>query len=273
MSSLATHTEQIQSHDAAPKQRIRSDSPPVRSTDVGIRQAPHRNRSTSIHRHPDVECEVSKWTGSRAKRFVDFSAALFLLLLLAPVFCIVYIAVRTGSRGPAIFNQERVGRDQSRFTIHKFRTMLHAPGCVSHLRSKQRDSRLTAQGSILRNYKLDELPQLINVLRGEMSLVGPRPLLPEHSVCRLSCRPGLTGRASIAFAREAELVANVPEHLLEEFHSSFITPLKLQLDREYIKHATFTSDLRVILDTILRRGCYRELTPVDRSQTNAVDMA
>lgn len=206
--------------------------------------------------------ETSAWVNSGFKRLIDLSVALILLILLAPLFCVLGVLVGLGSRGPIIFKQKRVGKGQTQFTIYKFRTMTVVPEAAINRRSRVRDLRVTPGGTLLRKYKLDELPQLVNVLRGEMSLVGPRPKLPEHHLGNLVCRPGLTGRASLAFAAEAHLVEDIPEHLLDQFHTSFISPLKLQLDQEYMKMASFCTDLKLIWHTVLRKGCYLDLSKI-----------
>ncbi|MGC1424818.1 MAG: sugar transferase, partial [Terracidiphilus sp.] len=99
----------------------------------------------------------------------------------------------------------------------------------------------------------DELPQVLNVLMGDMSFVGPRPKLPEHQLGRLRCRPGITGAATIAFAREEQVLAALPRHRLDHYYHSIILPAKLQLDTEYMARATFLSDLKLIVDTAFGR--------------------
>ena len=273
MTSTATQHVQEQSGESflkrTPWDRLQS----IETIGFSPRYAPRRPHHSYERPQPDTACEVSKWTNSRLKRFVDFSAALFLLVLLAPVLWIVYCIVRIDSSGPAIFSQERVGKDQSRFTIYKFRTMAHVSGRACFVRSGPTDSRLTKRGPFLRKYKLDELPQLVNVLRGEMSLVGPRPKLPELHIGQLPCRPGLTGQASLAFAAEAGLLKDVPAHVLEEFHTTVITPMKLELDQDYMRMASFVSDMAIIWQTVLRQGCYREVADLhcraDNTPVNA----
>jgi len=115
------------------------------------------------------------------------------------------------------------------------------------------NQQFTPVGPFLRRWKLDELPQLFNVLMGDMSLVGPRPKLPEHQLGELRCRPGITGAATITFAREEHMLARLPHHDVDDYYHSIILPTKFRLDREYAACATFASDLRLILDTVLRR--------------------
>jgi hypothetical protein len=113
--------------------------------------------------------------------------------------------------------------------------------------------RFTPLGPFLRRWKLDELPQLINVLLGDMSLVGPRPSPPEREVTNLGCRPGLTGAATVAFASEVQILAALPNDHLDAYFHHVILPAKRRLDREYMARATFLSDLKLIIDSVFRR--------------------
>jgi hypothetical protein len=109
------------------------------------------------------------------------------------------------------------------------------------------------EGRFLRQWKLDELPQLLNVLWGDMSLVGPRPKMPEHMLHEIPCRPGITGAATIAFAREAAVLSRVPEEHLESYYHAVVLPAKRHLDAEYMARATFFSDFKLLFDSVLRR--------------------
>jgi lipopolysaccharide/colanic/teichoic acid biosynthesis glycosyltransferase len=111
------------------------------------------------------------------------------------------------------------------------------------------DVRITPIGALLRRYKLDELPQFWNVLRGDMSLVGPRPKLPHHEALLMTCRPGITGAATLAFRNEEEFLSEIPEDQLETFYETFVKPAKAHLDLEYMRTATLSSDLRVLWRT------------------------
>ncbi len=115
------------------------------------------------------------------------------------------------------------------------------------------NQRFTPIGPFLRRWKLDELPQLLNVVAGDMSLIGPRPKMPEHGLARLSCRPGITGAATNAFAREEAALSSVPTYHLESFYHAVILPTKLELDAQYMAQATFTSDLHLIAKSVLRQ--------------------
>ena len=197
--------------------------------------------------------DLSPWSRSGAKRIFDCVCVLSMMPLLIPVLLAVALAVRLTSEGPVLFLQKRVGRNGRSFTIVKFRTMIHAAKGVHQPITTCGNQLFTPVGPFLRRWKLDEMPQLFNVLAGEMSLVGPRPKLPEHAISNLPCRAGITGAATVAFAREESILASVSERHLEGFYNSIVLPAKHQLDAEYMAHATFSSDLRIILDSVFRR--------------------
>ena len=146
-----------------------------------------------------------------------------------------------------IFRQERVGQGGKLFTLFKFRTMEVTSEQDGPSLTRSGDPRITKFGRFLRKYKLDELPQLINVLRGEMSLIGPRPKVPHLEVMEMPFRPGLTGAATLAFRCEEEMLQDIPAHELEAYYCRAIQPLKAKLDREYMRQATFVSDLSIAL--------------------------
>jgi lipopolysaccharide/colanic/teichoic acid biosynthesis glycosyltransferase len=183
------------------------------------------------------------------RRLVDFAFAAVALLALTPVILFCWILVRFTSRGPVFFSQLRMGRNEEEFTLYKFRSMRiretsHAP---SH--TVQDDDRITPVGRFLRRYKLDELPQFWNVLRGDMSLVGPRPKLPHHEALCMPYRPGLTGRATLAFRNEEQILLSVPRHHVDQFYQAVIKPMKAELDAAYMEHATFSTDMRMVRRT------------------------
>ncbi len=177
------------------------------------------------------------------------------LLLLAPVLLLAAAWVKLDSPGPALFRQTRVGRHGVPFTIHKFRTMRVAPGAAITVGA---DPRITRSGQVLRQTKLDELPQLWDVLRGAMSLVGPRPELPRYVALYpadlrervLAVRPGITDPASLAFSHEAELLAAAADP--EREYREVILPAKLKLSADYAATASLATDLRLILATLAR---------------------
>lgn len=196
---------------------------------------------------------LSPWSRSRAKRIFDCVCVLSALPLLIPMLLAIGLAVRLTSSGPVLFLQKRMGRHGGHFTILKFRTMIHDAEKAHHPVTTSRNQLFTPVGPFLRRWKLDELPQLLNVLAGHMSLVGPRPKLPIHAISDLPCRAGITGAATIAFAREEETLDRVPRHRLEFFYHSVVLPAKYGLDAEYMAQATFLSDLKIIVESVIRR--------------------
>ncbi len=200
-----------------------------------------------------IEERVSGWSQSRLKRFFDIVCVLLAIPFLIPIFVVVGLAVRFTSKGPVLFLQKRTGLHRRNFTILKFRTMEHLENGARHKVTTAGNQQFTPVGCFLRRWKLDELPQVFNVLVGDMTLVGPRPKLPEHQLTELKCRPGITGAATIAFAREEQILASLPHDCVDAYYHSIILPTKLRLDREYMVQATFLTDLKLIMDTITRR--------------------
>lgn len=200
-----------------------------------------------------VPVGLSPWSRSAWKRLFDCLCVLAFLPLLAPILLIVALAVRLTSAGPIFFRQQRVGGHGRLFTILKFRTMIHDANAAYQPVTTDGNQPFTSIGPFLRRWKLDELPQILNVLRGDMSLVGPRPKMPEHVVIDLPCRPGITGAATIAFAREEALLDRIPAHNLEAYYHRIVLPAKRRLDAEYMARATFASDLKLIVKSVLRR--------------------
>src|SRR5579872_1595479 len=136
--------------------------------------------------------QASPWAVSLVRRTLDFIVAVLALVAFSPLMLLAAFLVRLGSPGPVFFRQRRMGRSGREFTLYKFRSMCPKTGSNSSI-TVSGDVRITPMGALLRRYKLDELPQFWNVLRGDMSLVGPRPKLPHHEALRLPCRPGITG--------------------------------------------------------------------------------
>ena len=211
--------------------------------------------------------QLSPWCTSIWKRLFDLSCVVPALILLSPVFTVLAIAVRLTSPGPVIFRQKRAGQHRRLFTIYKFRTMVEDSEAMGPGHTAKGDPRITSIGHFLRRFKLDELPQLFNVLRGEMSLVGPRPKLPNHELTPLICRPGATGAATLAFRNEQHLLCHVPARHLETYYREQIMPYKLRLDTDYMQEATLISDIRVLIATLSGRGS--RLTYEDLSQSDS----
>jgi lipopolysaccharide/colanic/teichoic acid biosynthesis glycosyltransferase len=213
---------------------------------------------------------LSPWTQSSCKRLFDLALVLATLPFLIPVFLVIAAAIRLTSSGPVMFLQKRMGRHGHPFTIVKFRTMIHSEDRAHSLITTAVDPRLTPLGSFLRWWKLDELPQLVNVIRGDMSLIGPRPKVFEHQVAELGCRPGITGAATLAFAREEIALASVPKHQLSNYYYDAVLPLKRQLDAEYMARATCLSDLALIVNTAL--GIWSNYVPCKSSASLELDL-
>ena len=200
-----------------------------------------------------VKTRLSQWSQSDTKRYFDCLCVVLALPFLIPVFLLIAIAVRLTSAGPVLFLQERVGRYGRSFTILKFRTMTHSENVAHNPVTTTKNQRFTLVGPFLRRWKLDELPQLLNVLLGDMSLIGPRPKLPEHQIGELLCRPGITGAATIAFAREETVLADLKGYNLGDYYRDVVLPVKHKLDADYMAEATFISDFNLLLNTALRR--------------------
>ncbi len=191
-----------------------------------------------------------------AKRLFDIVCAAVGLLLLSPLLVAVAVWVKLDSPGPVMFQQERVGRFGRTFRIHKFRTMrVDAPQLGPQITIGD-DARITRTGRWLRATKVDELPQLWDVLRGAMSLVGPRPEVPRYVAMYpvelrevvLSVRPGITDPASLSFRNESELLARAEDP--EREYVEVVMPMKLRLAANYVRNATLGGDIRLILATL-----------------------
>jgi lipopolysaccharide/colanic/teichoic acid biosynthesis glycosyltransferase len=191
-----------------------------------------------------------------AKRLFDILCAGVGLLLLSPLLLVVAVWVKLDSRGPVMFRQERVGRFGRTFRIHKFRTMrVDAPALGPQITIGD-DARITRSGRWLRASKVDELPQLWDVLRGAMSLVGPRPEVPRYVAMYpdelralvLSVRPGITDPASLSFRNESELLAQAEDP--EREYVEVVMPMKLGLAADYVRNASLMGDIRLILATL-----------------------
>ena len=191
-----------------------------------------------------------------AKRLFDIVCAGLGLVLLSPLLLAVAVWIKLDSRGPVMFRQERVGRFGAPFRIHKFRTMrVDAPRLGPQITIGD-DARITRSGRWLRATKVDELPQLWDVLRGAMSLVGPRPEVPRYVALYpvalrdvvLSVRPGITDPASLSFRNESELLARAADP--EREYVEVVMPMKLGLAADYVRNASLAGDIRLILATL-----------------------
>ncbi len=186
------------------------------------------------------------------KRAIDITASALGLVLLSPLLLITAIAIKLDSPGPVMFRQVRVGRHGQEFRIFKFRTMRHVQAAGGPQITADGDARITRVGAYLRRWKLDELPQLVDVLRGAMSLVGPRPEVPRYVAMYtptqrarlLSVRPGLTDFASLRYRSESEMLARAVDP--EREYVDVIMPDKLRVAANAVEHASVTSDLRAL---------------------------
>jgi len=191
------------------------------------------------------------------KRLFDIIAALLGIIILSPFLLIIALLVGIGSRGGILYKQIRVGKDMKEFRLLKFRTMYADSDKKGLLTVGMRDSRITPIGYFLRRYKLDELPQLFNVLMGDMSIVGPRPEVPKYVAMYnaeqkkvLSVRPGITDYASIEYVNENEVLAKSDKP--EELYINEVMPAKLKLNLKYINEMGFMTDLKIILRTLTK---------------------
>ncbi len=194
-----------------------------------------------------------------AKRAFDLVISAIGLIGTSPLWLFAAVAIKITSRGPVFHRAKRVGRDGEPFTLYKYRSMRPADRPATSGLTLSNDPRITFVGSVLRVFKIDELPQLINVLRGDMSLVGPRPEDPRYVAFYsaeqrrvLSIRPGITSPASVAYRNEAVLLNDLAESGRkppEQVYLSEIMPAKLSLELEYLDQRSFWLDLRVLIRT------------------------
>jgi len=188
------------------------------------------------------------------KRMFDVMVASIGLILLAPLFAVLFILIKLDSPGPGFYRARRVGKDGHEFQMYKFRTMVADADKIGPAVTYKDDPRITRLGAKLRQKRLDELPQLINVLKGEMSLVGPRPESPEY-VDRytleqreiLRVKPGMTGPMQIVFLDEQEYLSD-PATLDVEYVTG-ILPAKLAVEMEYVHQHSLASDLKILMQT------------------------
>jgi lipopolysaccharide/colanic/teichoic acid biosynthesis glycosyltransferase len=207
--------------------------------------------------HSSFQRQPSRWCNSRRKRFLDILIATLALVVTAPLMLLIAVAIRVTSPGPVLFRQWRSGLKGHPFQLLKFRTMQVAAEKSGPGITRAGDARITPVGTFLRKWKADELPQLLNVLRGEMSIVGPRPDLEQYwreateaERQVLALKPGLTGAATLAFCNEEYYLAHVPQSELVEFYVRSLLPRKACLDCNYAAEATFLSDCRVVFKTV-----------------------
>jgi lipopolysaccharide/colanic/teichoic acid biosynthesis glycosyltransferase len=203
---------------------------------------------------------------TRGKRVLDCVCSAVGLLVLFPVFALVAFCIKLTSRGLIFYRQIRVGKDGRPFYIVKFRSMTDVASAMPPGLTVSGDKRITRVGEFLRRYKIDELPQLWNVLRGEMSLVGPRPELPKfvedyspEQKLVLCVRPGITDPASLAYRYEEEILSQYEDP--EQVYRLRFLPDKLALNLWYLRDISFRSDLRIIFTTVSRSLFHARSSP------------
>lgn len=190
------------------------------------------------------------------KRIFDIVFSLFGLIILIPIFILVSVFIILESRGGVFYRQLRIGQYQKGFRLLKFRTMHQRTTQGLSITIGNNDARITKIGKVLRKYKIDELPQLWNVLLGEMSFVGPRPEVPRYvemynaeQLEVLSVKPGITDYASIKYRNENELLAKA--EYPEQFYIDEVMPAKLRLNMFYVKNQSFLLDIKLIVKTLV----------------------
>lgn len=189
------------------------------------------------------------------KRLFDITASFFGILILSPLLIFIGLWVGLSSKGGVFYKQIRVGKNNKDFKLYKFRSMRVNSDKQGLLTVGSKDSRITKAGYFIRKYKIDELPQLINVLKGDMSFVGPRPevrryvnLYSEEQMKVLSVRPGITDPASIKYRNENDILSSASNP--EEYYIQHIMPDKLKINIDYINTQTFFKDIKIIFQTI-----------------------
>jgi lipopolysaccharide/colanic/teichoic acid biosynthesis glycosyltransferase len=191
------------------------------------------------------------------KRSFDIFFSLLGIIILSPLFLLIAVCICIDSKGPIFFRQVRVGRNEEEFKIHKFRTMVDKAESKGAQLTTHNDSRITRIGNLLRKYKLDELPQLIDVFSGKMSLVGPRPEVPkyvnyyteEEKKIIYSVRPGITDYASLEFKEENSLLSNSMN--FDAVYINTILPIKIKYYKEYVLKNSIYEDIKIIFFTIV----------------------
>lgn len=200
--------------------------------------------------------EIRNHNSELTKRFFDIVFSFLGLTVLSPLFLLLAVWIKLDSRGPVFYRQVRVGRHNRDFRIFKFRSMRVGSDKGSLVTIGGRDPRVTRSGYYIRKFKLDELPQLINVLIGDMSFVGPRPEVRKYvdmytpeQLHVLDVRPGITDEASIAYRNENELLATAADP--ERFYIETVMPDKLRINLQYVQNHSFWGDIKLIFKTLL----------------------
>jgi len=207
---------------------------------------------------PLINMKSKSEISNGVKRLMDIALVLLGLIVALPIMAIVALVIKINSSGPALYVSERIGRGGKPFKIYKFRTMVINADKMGGPSTAADDPRLTKIGLFLKRFQLDELPQLFNVLKGDMSLVGPRPevkiyvnmMTEEEKSVILSVRPGITDLASLWNFHESEILKGSPDP--EKTYMEEIRPEKLRLQQEYVKKSSIWLDVKIICQTILK---------------------
>lgn len=216
------------------------------------------NNQTKPISRPEMDQILKKKRNQlKAIRTFDLLASSVGLIILSPFFLLVSLLIKIDSKGPIFYRQIRVGKDEKPFAINKFRTMQYRPQDTGSLITTKDDQRITKVGAILRKIKVDELPQLINIVRGDMGLVGPRPEVPKYVAYYdesarqvLRIRPGVTDLASIAFFDEASILSQADD--IDQVYINDIMPIKHGLNYKYIRNMSLFFNIKVIFLTLGR---------------------
>lgn len=194
------------------------------------------------------------------KRLVDIVGATSGLILLSPVLLVIGTLIKLESKGPALYKGLRAGKNREPFHMYKFRSMVTNADKIGGPSTRKGDPRLTRMGKFIRRFKLDELPQLLNVLKGEMSLVGPRPEVPHYAQLYkgdeevvYTLRPGMTDYASLWDIHEEDLLARAKNtEEAEHIYLTEVRPTKVKLQMKYAKEKSLLTDLKIIAKTVLK---------------------
>ena len=219
---------------------------------------PENMKNDSVKKYYDI---LAKKKFSLAiKRIFDIIFSLLLLILLLPVLVLLAIAIKIDSKGPVFYRQERITKNGKSFRIFKFRTMVQNADKIGSLVTVGNDSRITRIGKVIRKIRFDELPQLINILKGEMSFVGTRPEVKKYvekytdeMMATLLMPAGVTSYASIMYKDEDEVISNLQKSgkTVDEIYIKDVLPEKMKYNLEYIRKFSFGSDIRLCFKTVI----------------------
>lgn len=218
---------------------------------------PNRIKKPEVKIYYDI---LAKKKGSLfVKRVFDFIMSILLLIVLSPIFLIITILIKIDSEGTIFYRQERMTQYGRPFYIHKFRTMIMNADKKGSEITSSKDNRITRIGSFLRKYRLDELPQLIDILVGDMTFVGTRPEVPsfvnkysDEMLATLLLPAGVTSRASIEYKDESMLLVNLTKEEVDDIYLNVILPEKMRYNLESIKNFSLLNDLKTIILTVIR---------------------